>query len=136
MYNGIKTDILCHRLALLGCTIPEMCKVLGISAPKLKRMMKDHPSLDEAIIAGRDQADGQVAEALYKRATGFVDPNGQYIPPDTKAQIWWLKNRQRDRWRDKHEVEHSGSVSIAEQIQAAYKTIKQKEEDETETSEE
>lgn len=120
MYNGIKTDILCHRLALLGCTIQEMCKVLGISAPKLKRMMKDHPSLDEAIIAGRDQADGQVAEALYKRATGFTDSNGQYYPPDPKSMIWWLKNRQRDRWRDKHEVEHSGSVSIAEQIKAAH----------------
>jgi hypothetical protein len=26
--------------------------------------------------------------------------------------MWWLKNRQKDRWRDKFEVEASGTVQL------------------------
>ena len=30
--------------------------------------------------------------------------------PDTTAQIFWLKNRRPDRWRDKQDIEHSGQI--------------------------
>ena len=30
----------------------------------------------------------------------------EHYPPDTTAMIFWLKNRQPDRWRDRAEVEH------------------------------
>lgn len=33
------------------------------------------------------------------------------VVPDTTAQIFWLKNRKPDEWRDKKDVEHSGSVN-------------------------
>ena len=29
------------------------------------------------------------------------------MPPDTRAQIFWLKNRQPKHWREKHEVDHT-----------------------------
>ena len=32
------------------------------------------------------------------------------IIPDTTAQIFWLKNRKPDVWRDKTAVEHSGEI--------------------------
>ncbi|MBU5439485.1 helix-turn-helix domain-containing protein [Tissierella sp. MSJ-40] len=32
------------------------------------------------------------------------------VVPDTTAQIFWLKNRKPEQWRDKQEVTHSGSV--------------------------
>jgi len=32
------------------------------------------------------------------------------VVPDTTAQIFWLKNRKPDNWRDKQQVEHSGSI--------------------------
>jgi transcriptional regulator with XRE-family HTH domain len=32
------------------------------------------------------------------------------IAPDTTAQIFWLKNRKPAKWRDKQEIEHSGSM--------------------------
>ncbi|EBG5980841.1 terminase, partial [Salmonella enterica] len=31
------------------------------------------------------------------------------------------KNRQRDKWRDKQEVEHTGEVSLIQRIQEARK---------------
>lgn len=34
------------------------------------------------------------------------------VAPDTTAQIFWLKNRKPEQWRDKQNVEHSGNVTI------------------------
>lgn len=36
----------------------------------------------------------------------------KHYPGDTTAQIYWLKNRRPDFWRDKKEVALSGSVSF------------------------
>lgn len=33
------------------------------------------------------------------------------VIPDTTAQIFWLKNRRPDLWRDKQQIEHSGEVN-------------------------
>lgn len=33
------------------------------------------------------------------------------VTPDTTAQIFWLKNRKPHEWRDKRDIEHSGSVN-------------------------
>jgi hypothetical protein len=32
------------------------------------------------------------------------------VSPDTTAQIFWLKNRKPKQWRDKQDIEHSGSM--------------------------
>lgn len=34
------------------------------------------------------------------------------VVPDTTAQIFWLKNRRPDKWRDKQDIEHSGGLSV------------------------
>ena len=34
----------------------------------------------------------------------------KHIPPDVTAQIFWLKNRDPERWRDKQEIQHSGEI--------------------------
>ena len=34
------------------------------------------------------------------------------VVPDTTAQIFWLKNRRTDKWRDKQDIEHSGGLSV------------------------
>ena len=33
--------------------------------------------------------------------------------PDTTAQIFWLKNRKPDEWRDKKETEVSGNMTVS-----------------------
>ncbi len=77
-------------------------------------------------------ADATVAEKLFKRATGYehlavkisANPNGdehvtEYVeryPPDTTACIFWLKNRQRDKWRDRQDIEQNITLSPAEAL--------------------
>ncbi len=71
----------------------------------------------------------QVERALLKRALGYdyVETRTEesdkgfkriettkHIPPDTKALIFWLKNRMPERWSDTRFLEHEGSVEIDE----------------------
>ncbi|WP_431030107.1 helix-turn-helix domain-containing protein [Lysinibacillus sp. LZ02] len=41
----------------------------------------------------------------------LVEERTKEVVPDTTAQIFWLKNRKPDVWRDKQQVEHSGGVT-------------------------
>lgn len=42
-------------------------------------------------------------EVVSKRVT-------KQVAPDTLAQIFWLKNRKPEQWRDKQEINHSGGL--------------------------
>ncbi len=35
---------------------------------------------------------------------GIVVPYTEHYPPDTAAAFIWLKNRQKQTWRDRHEI--------------------------------
>lgn len=110
---------ICYQLALLGATVQEIAKALGIADSTLEAWQLKHPELREAISKGRDIADGKVARSLYHRARGYRHKDtdirvidGQIVkteiekqyPPDTVACIFWLKNRQPKHWRDKIET--------------------------------
>lgn len=40
----------------------------------------------------------------------LVEERTKEVVPDTTAQIFWLKNRKPDIWRDRQQVEHSGGI--------------------------
>ncbi|MDE4014421.1 hypothetical protein Q7499_00930 [Glaesserella parasuis] len=71
-----------------------------------------------------------VANSLYKRALGYEAPDIdirvienqivetpliKHYPPDPTSAIFWLKNRQPDKWRDKQIQEVSGTVQSKHQ---------------------
>ena len=78
------------------------------------------------------ESDKDVERSLFQRANGYwheetkvhFDQDGnpsehkvrKYYPPDSTAMIFWLKNRKRKEWRDRQEIEHSGSVDLASVI--------------------
>jgi hypothetical protein len=114
-----------EELAGLGCTDIQMCNILDINESTLTRWKKD-PMFLHVLKAGKDKSDNEVVKSLYKRAIGFEDKDlyitqyqGQIIkedikkvyPPDVTAQIFWLKNRQPDKWRDKP-PEDNGDNSV------------------------
>jgi hypothetical protein len=122
-----------EKLCKLGATDIELADFFNIRESTLNNWKKAHPEFMESIKRGKLLADANVAERLYQRATGFehdseeikVVSDGQGMgssiervpirkiyPPDTVAAIFWLKNRQKDKWRDKNETEHSGAIGI------------------------
>ena len=116
-----------YKLCLLGATDSDMANFFNISEATLNNWKIEYPDFLESIKNGKERADATVAESLYKRANGYEHEDidikmyeGQIIktklikhyPPDTTAGIFWLKNRRPKEWRDKQEVEHSGSMEV------------------------
>lgn len=117
-----------RRLAMLGLTNAEIADQFGIPETRLLQWAARHPELDKALQEGAKEADALVAEALFKRATGFINPNAvkifpgteksgpimvpytEHYPPDVNAARTWLYNRQQHLWRDRREVEHTGTL--------------------------
>jgi hypothetical protein len=97
---------LARNYALLGATIEDIGPMLGVTGRTIKNWKKAHPEFEEAIAEGNKHADSNVIGALYKNAL-----NG-----NVTAQIFWLKNRQG--WRDKSEVEHTGKNGEAIKTEA------------------
>lgn len=109
-----------RRLALLGLTDAEMAAFFGVDERTINRWKQAHPDFCQSIKDGKADADAKVAEALYKRAVGYsypdthisnyqgtitVTPITKHYPPDSTSMIFWLKNRQRDKWRDRVETD-------------------------------
>lgn len=108
------------KLALLGARDADIADFFNIDESTLNEWKKRHPDFYESLKRGKLVADAEVAEKLYRRALGYSHeavkifihegqpitvPYTQHYPPDTTACIFWLKNRQPNKWRDKVEVE-------------------------------
>lgn len=95
----------------------------------------------DALKKGKEVADERVERSLYERACGYTHPEEKifcsegvvvraetvrHYPPDVTAQIFWLKNRVPEKWRDRSEVEHSGELQIVNEILQKAKARAQK----------
>lgn len=105
-----------------GLTDEQIAHNVGITAKTLYEWKNKYSELSEALKSGKEVIDRQVENALLKNALGFhykeesltnkgeVVEIERYEKPNTTAQIFWLKNRKSKQWRDKQDVEHSGSM--------------------------
>lgn len=110
-----------RKLCLMGAIDTELADFFEVSIDSIYEWKNAHQSFSEAIKQGKMQADSNVADRLYNRAMGYEHPEvhvsnyqgeitltpiKKVYPPDTAAAIFWLKNRQKGKWRDKidHEV--------------------------------
>jgi hypothetical protein len=110
--------------ALSGLTNEQIANNMGVSVKTLYEWANKYSDFCDALKRAKSIADEEVENALYKRALGYtvtlnkqkVTKDGRavdcieemHIPADTTAQIFWLKNRQPEKWRDK--VEQSVTV--------------------------
>lgn len=100
----------------LGLTDIEISKLLGVSEKTLNIYKKEHPEFLQSLKEGKELADEVVVRSLFKRASGYSHPDVnisnyqgnvtitpilKHYPPDPTSMIFWLKNRQPDKWKDK-----------------------------------
>lgn len=116
-----------YKLCLLGATDEDLANFFEVDKATINRWKHDNPKFYDSLKRGKKIADANVADRLYQRAIGYqhkedkifnnngeplIVPTIKYYPPDTTAAIFWLKNRQKDRWRDKQELDHAGAIKF------------------------
>ena len=111
-----------YKYCLLGATDKELAAFFEVEEKTINNWKEAYPEFMQSLRAGKEEADAVIASKLFHRAKGYehkdtkfatfegqITDSKEYIrhyPPDTVAAIFWLKNRQKGRWRDKvdHEV--------------------------------
>lgn len=116
-----------------GLVMEEIAECMGISRSTLNEWVKKYSDISDTIKKSKEVADRKVENSLYERALGgvhtvkktfkvketYYDKQGRkcekehletaldevYIPGDTTAQIFWLKNRKPEVWKDKQLIE-------------------------------
>lgn len=116
-----------YKLCLLGHTDEELAEFFEVHVSTIHQWKLDYPDFSDSIKRGKDVADAEVSKSLYHRALGYSHPdvdikavNGEIVetpvmkhyPPDATSAIFWLKNRQPKKWRDKQVMEHEGGLEI------------------------
>lgn len=112
-----------------GLTDKQVAHNMNIAESTLHEWKKKYSVLSESLKRGKEVVDRQVENALLKRALGYefkettqeLTEDGMRVTkvitkqqaPDTTAQIFWLKNRKPDEWRDKKETEVSGNMMVS-----------------------
>lgn len=78
-----------------GLTDEQIAKNMGISAKTLWDWKNKHSNICNALKKGKEVVDYEVENALLSSA----------LEGNTTAQIFWLKNRRPEKWRDKQKEE-------------------------------
>ena len=106
-----------------GRTEQQVADIIGVHVDTIRKHKKSNDSFLWASKEAKQIADEMVEASLFKKAIGFnyyeeqstkdgVLALQKYCAPDTKAQIFWLKNRKSDDWKDRVEVEQKSTASV------------------------
>src|SRR4029077_2741911 len=128
-----------EELCRSGSTDKDLALFFKVSINTIDNWKKRYPDFLLALLKGKQEADANAAEALYRNAIGSeyyeehavklkrkifndagkvirTEEHVQVIPlkrhskPDTTAQIFHLKNRRPDQWRDAKKAEHEADA--------------------------
>lgn len=97
-----------------GLIEKQIYKNMGIGKSTFYKWKNENVEFAELLKESKETADREVENALFKSATGFMGPDEKYYPPNTTAQIFWLKNRKHEDWRDKRETDVNVSTPVSE----------------------
>ena len=109
---------LCEKMISLyksGKTDAEVAEIIGVCVRTIHIWKGKHPDFLHSLKEAKAIADDLVEASLFSRAIGYTHEAEQvfcsfgkvtrvktfkHYPPDVTAQIFWLKNRRPDLWRE------------------------------------
>ena len=139
-----------------GLTEEQIAKNMGVSRSTLSDYKVKYPDILRAIKNSKEVADREVENALFNKATGYTvklkkpmkvrhveydEQTGRkiaeyerieyieeevHVPADTTAQIFWLKNRKSNEWRDKVAVTDESSLEKLDELISSIDTLAKK----------
>lgn len=131
--------LLLEAWARNGLTDEQIAHNMGVSVATLSNYKNKYLEILEALKKGKEVVDIEVENALLKRALGYQYDEVTFeggvetkrvtkeVQPDTTAQIFWLKNRRPDLWRDKQNIELSKPIDESIKEMEEYLCEKKKE---------
>ena len=121
-----------------GATLLDLAKHFGVAPSTIGEWKLRHPLFSASIDLGRKDQTDKVERSLFERATGYTYPSEkivvvsqgnnmgssvervdikEHVPPDVGAAIHWLKNRRPEEWKDKQDLNVSGSITIEKALE-------------------
>ncbi|WP_442592481.1 terminase [Parapusillimonas sp. JC17] len=137
-----------EKLCRLGATDKEMADFFGVTEKTINNWKKAHPQFLQALKAGKQLADAEVADKLFQRAIGYshpdvhvsnyqgeitITPLTKHYPPDPTSMIFWLKNRRPDLWRDKPEPTDEDGNATPVKVEISVKDARIRDDDQPDT---
>lgn len=119
-----------------GLTDEQISHNVGVTAKTLYEWKNKYSEISESLKKGKEVADYEVESATFKAAKGYyyteetVTNKGdvvevrKYQPPNPTLNIFWLKNRIPDKWRDKQSHELTGKDGQPIQVETKHDLTK------------
>jgi len=119
------------KLVVSGWDDAQISDFFGVAVSTLTRWKQKNKEFCTALKDWKKEADLKVEKSLYERACGYSHPAVKFFqcgkkiisqpyieryPPDATSMIFWLKNRQPDKWRDKTDVDLGLSENLVEKL--------------------
>lgn len=110
-----------------GWTDKQVVDFFNIDESTLTRWKQTDEKFYTSIKDWKAEADGKIELSLRDRALGYSHPETKaqwvgdrweyaeltkHYPPDPTSMVFWLKNRHPDKWKDKHDMDLAGLVSV------------------------
>jgi len=124
-----------ENYSLLGATDKDLATFFEVTESTINEWKKKYPAFSESLKRGKMIADMEVTQRLFTRAKGYaytettrergkdgkmrvVKEVNKQVAPDTVACIYWLNNRQKDKWRNKidHGIELPDEIVVKRPI--------------------
>jgi transposase-like protein len=119
-----------------GLDYDQIAHNMGIARGTLSKWREQYKDIGDALKRGSEVSNYEIENAMYKAAIGYdtteteqvetTNPDGtttvtkrarrRHVPPNVTAQIFILKNRRGDVWRDKQVVEQKNDGMLAQLI--------------------
>ena len=103
-----------------GLTDVQIAKNIGITTSTLYEWKNKYSDFSEALKESKEVADFEVESALFKKAK----------MGDVTAQIFWLKNRQPRKWRDKVSFVDETQLAKLDEMVATIEKVRAEDPDE------
>ena len=117
-----------YNYCLLGATDKDLAGFFDVNVDTINEWKKKHPEFSDSLKSGKAEADAVIASKLFHKAKGYEHEDTQFAtfqgqitdretyikhyPPDATAAIFWLKNRQPEKWRDQTHVDNKIDAKV------------------------
>ena len=130
---ALQAELAC---AELGATDKDLAELFKVCLRTVHYWKNRYPDFGQAVRQGKEAFDtnrversllqaalGGTYEEVYEQGGQVVKKVTKHKAPDVKACLFWLKNRQPQRWRDKAEMASDLGEDLAELLEKARKRI-------------